>query len=490
MRIRCRIVVAFSLIAAIGTSIGEGSLFGQEPQAGIHAPAGLFVTKPYLQLGDSPRRKAVEDLALLWHAGDVDADWAVEYRSTSDAMWHQAQAPTMQQIIVPTIAPRRMYRAVLKDLRPGEDFTYRVLKKGATVFAAVGRGPVGKGQPYRFVAFGDCGAGTLEEKAVAYQTYRASPHFVMITGDIVYDRGRISEYREKFWPVYNAEEASPTIGGPLCRSTLFVAAPGNHDIGSRDLGKYADGLAYFLYWDQPRNGPLGSEGGPLVPLLRGPEQNQTMFIKSCAGKYPRTANFSFDFGNSHWTVVDSNPYVDWTNSDLRSWVEEDLAAVQAATWRFVVYHHPRFNSAKSHSTDQQMRLLADVFEKGKVDLVLSGHVHNYQRSDPIRFAVERDRAGKLVRVENKVPGHWVLDKTFGGRSHTKPQGVIYVITGGGGNHLYNPEQHDDPASWQNFTAKFVSNIHSLTIADVNGSNLIVRQVSLDGDELDRFVVAK
>ena len=68
--------------------------------------------------------------------------------------------------------------------------------------------------PFRFVVFGDCGANTKEQKAVAYQAFRVQPNFVMITGDIVYSRGRISEYREKFWPIYNADGASPSQGAP------------------------------------------------------------------------------------------------------------------------------------------------------------------------------------------------------------------------------------------------------------------------------------
>ena len=89
----------------------------------------------------------------------------------------------------------------------------------------------------------------------------------MIPGDIVYEYGLISEYREKFWPVYNADEPSES-GAPLLRSTLFVAAPGNHDTDTRDLDKYPDALAYYLFWDQPLNGPIGQEGGPFVPLLK------------------------------------------------------------------------------------------------------------------------------------------------------------------------------------------------------------------------------
>jgi hypothetical protein len=142
-----------------------------------------------------------------------------------------------------------------------------------------------------------------------------------------------------------------------------------------------------------------------------------------------------------------------------------------------------------------MRLLAPTFEAGKVDVVFSGHVHNYQRSYPLRFVP--DKTGTLlVSNDRKTPrgrvvnGRWTLDKSFDGRSDTTPDGVIYVITGAGGQKLYNPEQQDDRDSWQGFTSKFVSKVHSLTIADVEGTTLSVRQLSPDGEELDRFVITK
>jgi hypothetical protein len=117
-----------------------------------------------------------------------------------------------------------------------------------------------------------------------------------------------------------------------------------------------------------------------------------MQVRCCVGDtYPRMANFSFDYGNAHWTVLDSNPYVDWTNPELRGWAERDLAAARERTWRFVAFHHPGFNSSKAHLNDQQMRLLADVFEAGGVDVVFSGHVQNYQRTYPLRFTPEKDK---------------------------------------------------------------------------------------------------
>jgi hypothetical protein len=134
--------------------------------------------------------------------------------------------------------------------------------------------------------FGDCGADTPEEKAIAYRVFRTKPHYVMITGDIVYDRGRISEYRSKFWPIYNAETASPEDGAPLLRSTLFLAAPGNHDIATRDLNKNPDGLAYFYYWFQPLNGPVAPEGSSLVAPVVGPEETKKAFLAGAGKAFP------------------------------------------------------------------------------------------------------------------------------------------------------------------------------------------------------------
>src|SRR5262249_35145111 len=156
------------------------------------------------------------------------------------------------------------------------------------------------------------------------------------------------------------------------------------------------------------------------------------------------------------------------------------------TWRFVAFHHPGFNSARSHFGDQRMRIMAEVFEAGRVDLVFTGHVHNYQRTYPLRFTPDPRSYAKPDRKNDPVPRRSTPDPAFNGQTRIRPRGVIYLITGAGGASLYNPEQQDDPASWQPFTDKFISKIHSLTVADVDGATLTVRQISGAGQELDRF----
>src|SRR5579883_1119175 len=290
------------------------AIFGLAAEAA--KPAEAFLVKPYWQLGDAPSVDGSQ--SLLWHAEDIAAEWTVEFKTAADSLWRRAAPPLMRRVEVPSVAAHRVYRVVFRGLPPGGDFSYRVRKGDDIVFSAEARARKSAAQPYRFVAFGDCAAGTPNQKTIAYRAFLTKPDFVMIPGDVVYDRGRISEYRDKFWPVYNADEASPNVGAPLLRSTLFLAAPGNHDIATRDLGKYPDGLAYFLYWDQPLNGPDGKEGGAKVPALKGPEANRRAFLDAAGPAYPRMANFSFDYGNAHWMVLDSNPYVDWHDPDLRA----------------------------------------------------------------------------------------------------------------------------------------------------------------------------
>jgi hypothetical protein len=144
-----------------------------------------------------------------------------------------------------------------------------------------------------------------------------------------------------------------------------------------------------------------------------------------------------------------------------------------------------------------MRILSPVFEAGKVDLVFNGHVHNYQRSFPMTFVPSEQNGAKPVKGPDgklsnlrHVDGKWTLDKSFNGKTRTKPQGIIYVVSGAGGNHLYNPEQQEAPETWQEFTYTHISRTHSFTVVEINGTTLELRQLTADGYDVDHFTITK
>ena len=476
------------------SSSGTASL----PLESIPIPSGTFFTVPYLQLGANGTDTS--SLAVVWHVhGTANAvygttraaEWRVETRSPAGTSTWQRQTAAVQMnpVIASGIAAHTVCTAPLAGLSPGAPFDYRILEKEKPVFAArANRARPPANGDFHLVVFGDCAENTAWQKKVAYQTYLKKPDAVLITGDIVYPEGRASEYRDHFFPVYNADMPDPTAGAPLLRSTLFIGVSGNHDLDYANLAKHPDALAYYYYWKQPLNG-WGSERGKADhPPVTG---STAAFQEAVGAEYPHGANYFFDYGSAHFTVIDANYYMNWNDPSLVAGLKKAITANPAATWRFVVFHVAPFHSSKTHQNEQWMRVLAPVFEECGVDVVWSGHVHNYQRTYPLRFAPQGGRT-----ATGKVPGTFTLDKTYDGHIQTKANGVLYVVTGAGGAALYPQAYHDadeggsDSATLQEYTAKYIADIHSLTDVSVQGKTLTVHQIDENGKAIDTWTVTK
>jgi 3',5'-cyclic AMP phosphodiesterase CpdA len=443
-----------------------------------------FVVAPYVQLGDNPQLQAREQLTILWHTADRDQNWSAEFKDSSGE-WVTAEARLLRTLRHPS--RHRIYAATLQNLEPGAEVPYRILLDTQPVFEAQARARKSASQPYRFAVMGDIAQGTRNQRAIAHQLYEKKPDFLAIPGDIVYGSGRASEYRRKYFPVYNAAKSDPATGAPLLRSTLTIAVPGNHDVASRNLRFRPDGLAYFYYWSQPRNGPCRDRDGDpscATPLF-GSSSRIEAFLETTQGQFPQMASFSFDYGNSHWTVIDSNSYVNWGDPKLLEWLRNDLASASKATWRFVLLHHPPFSSSRHHASQQRMRYLAPIFEKGGVSIAFAGHVHNYQRSHPLTFV-----PNEAIFNDARVEGKWVIDTEFDGKDRTKPSGILYLVTGAGGASLYDRSQQSRPDTWEPFTKEFISTVNSFTLVDVDGSKLHLTQVDVSGKVIDEFTLTK
>ncbi|WP_243317813.1 metallophosphoesterase [Geothrix paludis] len=432
---------------------------------------GAFLVQPYLQLGDAPKAAAADRLDLLWQTEDRDAAWRVEVKV--GGRW-KPQVPAFRRLGAPPLPAHRIYQATLRDLPPGARVPYRVKRDGAVVFEA--QAQVRKPGAHRVVVFGDAADGSREQGALAQAVAAQNPDAVFLTGDLVYGRGRASEYRAHFFPVYNSEAV------PLMRRVPFLGVPGNHDV-PWDLQRWPDTLAYFAYWSLPLNGPGLKAGEPgAAPAVRGVHD---AVVAAAGPAFPRMASYSFDYGKVHWTVLDSNAYVDWMAPGMKAWLEEDLKAAQHATWRIVALHHPLFQSSRSHMDDQWMRPISPLLEKYGVDLVLAGHVHNYQRTAPLRFMPT-----KLGPRGKPVEGTFIVDEAFDGTTITRAKGVIHIVTGAGGAELYDRWQTDVRTSWQPWTRAFVSDRHSFTVLGVDGRRLKLRQLDAEGRELDAVTLTK
>ena len=384
------------------------------------------------------------------------------------------------------------YAATLPALPFDSEVTYRVRLGAAVVQEAKMRTRASAGKPVRFVMIGDLANGKSEQNAVAFQMWQARPEFLVALGDIVYSAGRVSQYMHHFWTTYNDVAApSPKTGAPLMKSIPFYPVIGNHDADMARLPDTPDALGAFYFFHGPENGPgLGPWNTPL-----GKDAKVAATFRAAAGpSYPALNIYSFDYGPAHFLMLDTNGYNTASFMQLAPWVEKDLKASRQP-WKFVCMHAPAFHTSPQHYTEQKMRLLEPVFEANGVDVVFAGHVHNYQRSKPLRFAPnppKRDARGR-------VNGDFTFDEEFDGVTKTVPKGIIHIVTGGGGASLYNAKdfektvaqlQKDNPGNYVPLTAKYVADKHSFSLIELSAQELVLKQISIDGAEVDRIRITK
>ena len=101
-------------------------------------------------------------------------------------------------------------------------------------------------------------------------------------------------------------------------------------------------------------------------------------------------------GEAQLFFLDSNDVSDRQTS----WLEQALAE-SSSTWKIAVLHHPPYTCGE-HSGDLRVgERWAPLFEDYGVQLVLSGHDHNYQRfhaPSGVRYVVHGGGAARLYRL--------------------------------------------------------------------------------------------
>lgn len=476
---------------AFVTAIAAACSVSQEIKA-YFTPPEIFIAKPYIQLGQGRVDNSTVSHDILFLARNDKHEWELEYKSATSKGWKKA-GPYVKRILEEQpLEAVTLFSFTIPGLPAGKSFSYRIFRDGLETFSTTAKAQVAFDQPFKFIVAGDLGAGSHGQRRIAQRIYSEAPDMWVMPGDLVYNMGLLSDYLARFFPIFNADEAKEAVGAPIMRSTLCIPVIGNHDIAQSimlsptNLNRMHDAMAFFQVWSAPLNGPLSRTEGPNVCPLAGSASRLSAFTQSAGKRFPQMANYSFDFGNTHWIVLDGNYYMDWSSPEMRKWVSDDLAKASSSKWKFATFHQPAFSTDLYHLKEQRMRLIVDELEKGGVDIVFAGHAHNYQRSFPLHF---KPSTGKM-NSDGTVDGTITLDKNYDSTTNTKPNGIIHIVTGAGGARLYSPTDSKEIVRMGDFLLKTISDCHSYTMCKVDGGNLSITQISDAGKVIDKFALRK
>lgn len=279
-------------------------------------------------------------------------------------------------------------------------------------------------------------------------------------GDNAYCCGTEEEYQTQVFDYYGSE-----IFGNMAIMPLL----GNHEYYGSATAKQDRKIPYFDMVTVPTKGESGGV----------PSETE--------------AYYSYNYGNIHFIALDSYGLDDGlygladTLSKQYKWLRKDLAA-NTSLWTVVCLHHPPYTK-RSHDSDGEadLRLIRQVlvplFDKYKVDLVLSGHSHSYERSYLMK--------GHTGQSETfSVATHVVQNTTARYEKDAPPiinknEGTMYMVVGSAGRLDWNGRPDAHPASvYSNI------DIGGSLLLDIQENRLDGQWVCADGLIRDKFTMFK
>ncbi len=282
------------------------------------------------------------------------------------------------------------YEAVIGGLQPDSIYCYSLFNDDAPIREPAGfrTAPrAGSGAKVSFAAIGDSGSGNADQMAILDQLNTVPLRFMIHTGDIAYESGTMNEFEDNYFTVY----------ADLLKSFAMYPAIGNHDEGS----------IYRQVFDLPY-------------AARGHNW------------------YSFDQGDVHFVALDTNEM----SAEQAAWLEEDLSANQLP-WVIAYGHHPPYSSGEHGSSMEFRQVFGGILEKHGVDLVLSGHDHDYERIAP-------------------------------------QNGVHYVVTGGGGRGTR--------AVGTSAFTDFSEQVLNFVYVEIEGDQLLLHAIDGEGTEFDQLLI--
>jgi hypothetical protein len=366
-------------------------------------------------------------MTVLWQ------DTGVETSNTLS--WGTDTSYGLGTVTVPEYGPSNQHKYQLTGLQPSTRYYYRVADAVNGVYGTGSfiTAPDVSANAVKFLAFGDTRSGPAALDGVAREmrkVYLADPSYQGINlqaGDWV------SSDAESSWTAqwFNANQQTQL----LLAEQPINGVKGNHENAS-GFSKY-----FPKYYPFPYVAPGQKAGDPA----------------SLNNLY-----WSFDYGPVHFTVVDQySPY--GVGSAQYQWVVNDLATT-TKPWKVLTYHEPAWTAGTHGNNVTTQQVFDPIIKQYGVDVVYSGHNHNYARCQ-----VETSAAAAGDSIAPKVP---------------------YITNGGGGAGLYNVDTTNTGAYRHVVTA--LSEYEFMTF-EVDGATLTMKAWAVtkaDGTRLDALDPSK
>jgi acid phosphatase type 7 len=347
--------------------------------------------QPYLQ------RVGADHATVLWTAAVTAAPPTLVATAPDGSPLAEVQAQV--DTTAPLPSGTVQWSATMSGLPASATICYQLRQDGEALMVAgsiATAPPPGTDGRVRALVFGDSGGGGADQRALFDQMNTVPFDLMLHTGDIAYEDGELGELERNFFRVY----------APILRHTPIFPASGNHDYRTGDAAPFRQVFA------------LPENGGP-------------------SG---RERWYSFDWGDVHFVALDTQRM----GAEQAAWLDADLAA-NHLRWTVVYGHRPPYSSGDHGGDGTFRRELMPVLEKHRVDLVLAGHDHHYERFLP--------------------------------KANT-----TYVVTGGGGRGVRSVGGASDTA--------FAEAVIHLVVVDVQGDVLSLHAIDGVGREFDSAVVRK
>ncbi|MGE5549050.1 MAG: DNRLRE domain-containing protein [Bacteroidota bacterium] len=274
--------------------------------------------KPYLQAVDN-KTNSVYVLLECTTTDAVTVQWGPTTAYGSSAT---------TQFYLSTGSSTYVHRVKLTGLTPGALYHYRAGQGGVYSADSTFTAAPNPGSSFRFAVHTDCRTQTSIHNNVAGRILNYNPQLLLLGGDLC-NTSSYSVWKSEF---FLANEMT------LLNKTPMANGPGNHE----------------------------SSGTTTKAFTQGTNGSQLYF--------------SFDYGDAHFCVIDTNDSaVGTVGSAQYNWIDNDLRTT-TKPWKFVVYHKTAY-VAGGHGENAATKTLShNIFVPRGVQAVFSGHSHFYQRS--------------------------------------------------------------------------------------------------------------